>query len=398
MRIHPRLLKVALVCGVIVAVLGLGGLFIWKTQQTSHSRPSAPPAPIVVSGDPVLDSIRAGIEYLKVHQEADGEFSKGLIDPKPAYTALVVDAIVKSPDKYRYQNSPFIRKACQAILSHRQDNGGIYTPAFGLGNYCTSISIMALETADPKRFAAEIKAGIAYVRRSQLGNDSGNQAGGFGYGTQGGNADLSNTVQSLEALRQAGLPEDDPAIVAAKKFITRCQNNSETNPETWSSNDGGFIYRPATSRAGTFKKPDGSLGYKSYGLMSYAGLMSLLHAYVDKKDLRVQAAIKWVQQNYTFDENVNLGPHGLYYYYLVMAKALSAYGERIVVTEDGKRHDWAAELSARIVQLQRADGSWKNSGSARWLESDSVLVTAYMVRALTHCYETLKQPAAKQPK
>ncbi len=383
------------IAGIGVLVLGLVGGGLYLTQTTHHSSPRRPPAPIAVSGDPLLDSIRRGIEYLKVHQEEDNEFSRGLLDPKPAFTALVVDAVVKSPDAYRYDNSEFIRKACDAIVSHQQDDGGIYTPAFGLGNYCTSISIMALKTADAKRFAKVIERGVAYIRKSQLPDEASRQGGGFGYGSKGGNADLSNTLQSLEALRQAGLPEDDPAIVQARKFITRCQNNSETNPEKWATNDGGFIYRPGKSKAGELTKKDGTTGYKSYGLMSYAGLMSLLHAYVAKQDQRVQAALQWVRENYTFDENVNLGAAGLYYYYLVMSKALAAYGERYVVTPDGKRHDWARDLSAKIVQLQRKDGSWKNSESAQWLESDTVLVTAYMVRALTHCHEAIQTSEPK---
>ena len=42
------------------------------------------------------------------------------------------------------------------------------------------------------------------------------------------NPDLAEAGERLEALRQAGVPEDDPAYQAAATFVARCQNNSET--------------------------------------------------------------------------------------------------------------------------------------------------------------------------
>jgi squalene-hopene/tetraprenyl-beta-curcumene cyclase len=42
---------------------------------------------------------------------------------------------------------------------------------------------------------------------------------------------------------------------------------------------------------------------RSYGSMSYAGLLSMIHAQVDKNDPRVKAVIDWLSKNYTHDEN-----------------------------------------------------------------------------------------------
>jgi squalene-hopene/tetraprenyl-beta-curcumene cyclase len=131
---------------------------------------------------------------------------------------------------------------------------------------------------------------------------------------------------------------------------------------------------------------DGRVGYKSYGLMSYAVLVSFLWTGVDREDPRVKSAFKWVQNNWTLEENRNLGNSGLYYYYLTMAKALRTYGQRKITTADGKVHDWPVELADRIISLQKPDGSWRNENNT-WFETDSVLVTAYMVRALTICRE-----------
>ena len=78
----------------------------------------------------------------RFQEKDDGEFSKGLLDPKPAFTALVVDACVRSPDRIREADHPWLARAVEAILSHRQEDGGIYTSGFGLDNYTTAISVM----------------------------------------------------------------------------------------------------------------------------------------------------------------------------------------------------------------------------------------------------------------
>jgi squalene-hopene/tetraprenyl-beta-curcumene cyclase len=132
----------------------------------------------------------------------------------------------------------------------------------------------------------------------------------------------------------------------------------------------------------------------SYGLMSYAGLVSFLWAGVSRDDPRVKSAFRWVENNWTLEENRNLGDSGLYYYYLTMAKALQAYGQRQIKTSDGKVHDWPAELAEKLVSLQQPDGSWSNSNS-QWFENDPVLVTAYAVRTLSICKEVMAGGAAK---
>ena len=60
---------------------------------------------------------------------------------------------------------------------------------------------------------------------------------------------------ALDALHDAGVKPDDPAFAAALKFVSRCQNFSETNSLPWAGDDGGFIYTPAnggSSPAGEF--------------------------------------------------------------------------------------------------------------------------------------------------
>ena len=383
-----KLVKVLAWAAGVLVVLVVAAYVFYQTQKPHHTA-SGTPEPIAVSGDRVLDGIRRGIGFLKARQEPDGEFSAGLLDPRPAFTAMAIHAIANSPDRLD-EKTPFVAKAVEAILSHQQEDGGIYRRGLGLGNYCTCVSIMALEAMHNPAHDTAIQRARDYVLKCQREN------GGMGYGSSG-RPDLGNTESALEALRAAGLPEDSEAFKRAAAFVAQCQNNSETNSARWAGDDGGFIYRPGESRCGTTRTPDGQIRYLSYGLMSYAGLVSFLWAGVDRKDPRVQSAYRWVKENWTLDENCRLKDAGLYYYYLTMAKALHAYGERRIQTSDGVVHDWPVELSERILSLQGADGSWVNA-NARWMEDDRVLVTSFMVRALSVCREVVQQGGEAKPK
>jgi squalene-hopene/tetraprenyl-beta-curcumene cyclase len=59
-------------------------------------------------------------------------------------------------------------------------------------------------------------------------------------------------------------------------------------------------------------------------------------------------------------------------------------------TKEGKVVDWRNDLARKLLNIQAADGSWKNSAAARWMEGDPVLVTAYTLLALEHLHRTLR--------
>ena len=206
--------------------------------------------------------------------------------------------------------------------------------------------------------------------------------GGAGYGRHS-RPDLSNTTFFVEALRDAGVPEDDPALQKALIFISRCQNlESEHNPTPFASkvNDGGFYYTIAaggSSQAGD--TPNG--GLRSYGSMTYAGLKSMIYAGLDKDDPRAKAAFDWASKHYTVETNPGMGDQGLFYYYQAFAKALDTLEVDEVIDESGKAHDWRADLAAELIERQNANGSWVNKAD-RWYEGDPNLVTAYVLLAL----------------
>lgn len=381
-----KLKRIMIAGGLILVALGIGAWVFWETQQIAHSRPRGAPAAIVPSEDQTIAAIRRGVAFLKIYQEDDGLFSKGAMAPKPAFTALVLDAVVRSPDPYSEAEHAWIKRAVDAMLAHVQEDGGIYTPTFGLANYSTAVSVMALNHLDNPAHAEVIKGAVAFLKGTQHDN------GGLGYRPDS-RPDLSNTAMTLEALKAAGLDENDEAFKRAAEFVAACQNSSETNNAAWAGDDGGFIYRPGQSKAGAYNDARGVERFQSYGLMSYAGLMSFIHANIARDDPRVESAMAWVRDNYTLDENRHLGDAGLFYYYITMAKALAVYGADTITTSDGIDHRWADELSQKIIDLQRSDGSWSNA-NGQWMENDTVLCTAYMVRALSICYDFVQQSTA----
>src|SRR4029077_18042475 len=131
---------------------------------------------------------------------------------------------------------------------------------------------------------------------------------------------------------------------AAIHFIQRCQNLPSHNQEKWVSDDpqnkGGFIYSPGRSMAGETNLSSGRIALRSYGSMSYAGLLSYIYADLKTDDPRVTAVMDWLRANFTLDENPGLGPQGLFYYYHTMAKALTLYGADQFETKDGRNINW----------------------------------------------------------
>jgi squalene-hopene/tetraprenyl-beta-curcumene cyclase len=174
-------------------------------------------------------------------------------------------------------------------------------------------------------------------------------------------------------------------------FVSRCQNlKSEFNDQAWASkiNDGGFIYTAANGGQSMAGDATGG-GLRSYASMTYAGLKSMIYAGLARNDPRVKAALTYISQHYTLDENPGLGQQGLFYYYHTFAKTMAVLGEPTLTDAAGLSHDWRAELVAALAKRQQREGSWVNAAD-RFMEGDPNLVTAYALLALAYA-----QPKAK---
>jgi squalene-hopene/tetraprenyl-beta-curcumene cyclase len=134
--------------------------------------------------------------------------------------------------------------------------------------------------------------------------------------------------------------------------------------------------------AGSETNPiSGKVALRSYGSISYAGLLSYIYAQLDRNDPRVLAVFNWLRRNYTLEENPGLGPQGLYFYLHTMSKALTAYEVKDLQLASGKSIPWRRDVALKLINLQQRDGSWCND-NGRWWEKDPALVTSYAVLSL----------------
>jgi squalene-hopene/tetraprenyl-beta-curcumene cyclase len=332
---------------------------------------------------PDVDALMGrAVAFLKGRQDAKGGWSTAR---EPGITALVVTALLRS--KRVTPADPVVTRALAYLEGFIGPKGGLSEAPHA--NYTTSIALMAFNEANTRgRYDGVIKAGQDFLKAMQWDEDEGKTKddayyGGAGYGGKNSRPDLSNTAYFMEALRDTGLPPDDPNLQRALVFVSRCQNlKGEFNDQPWAGkvNDGGFIYTPAdggTSLAGS--EPGG--GLRSYASMTYAGLKSMIHAGLSPDDPRIKAAREYIARHYTLDENPGLGQNGLYYYYHTFAKALAMLGQPTLTDAHGRAHDWRADLISALAKRQNRDGSWVNPAD-RFMEGDPNLVTAYALLAL----------------
>lgn len=384
------------------------------------------------AGPRASELIAKATAYLKSRQDASGGWRTEGTGPKfPAITGLVVRGMADG--RIQPGVDPAIDRAVAYMLATQKPDGGIYDS--GLPSYNTSICVSSLAAVDSAEARAAVKRAAQFLRGLQFSENpatSGSHAesasavdrshpfyGGVGYGRHG-RPDLSNLGWMLEALHDAGVEGSDEAFQRALVFLQRTQM-LETTPDGTTVNDmdyakgshqGGFIYSTSVNQDRVGEGQSMSAGMieetlddgtkvsrlRCYGSMTYAGFKSYLYADLPREDARVQAAMSWIRSNYTVDENPGMGKEGLYYYYVVMAKALSSWGEPELMVRAGEPDEsgvpskagdvykptrWADDLVRQLAELQQPDGSF-TSVHERWMENDPILITAYALNALRY--------------
>lgn len=334
-----------------------------------------------------------------------------------AYTALAVDGLSRAPEELRERYRKAVVKGADWIVSRRNGDGSFGegpTGAF-LKTYVTAVALMALHSVDREKHGDAIRGAQAYLKKNQL--KEGENKGGTGYGDDKPASDkktianLSTTGFTAEALKASGLPADDEFWKLVVVFVRKCQNNSETNTDTdflaklkaaglSVGNDGGLFYAPLADpklhKAGIMKVIDRQT-IRSYGSMTYHGIKTYIYAGLGKDSPEVKAAIDWARKNYSidahpgfpYDKGKRSHLRGLYYYILVMTRALDAIGEFPFRTFDGKEHDWPAEMGERLLSTMKNDRMWVNENSA-WWENDPLLVTSYVLKTMDTLFSHIK--------
>ncbi|MDY7010156.1 MAG: prenyltransferase/squalene oxidase repeat-containing protein, partial [Planctomycetota bacterium] len=339
-------------------------------------------------------------------RNADGGWGFAPGQSHPALTAMALKALLQHP---QYDNeSKVVSDGFKCLLKFRKVDGGFYIPKEGNANYVTSVAVMAFAAAKNPAHKTVLADAVKFLRGQQIvpgsktptGQDVGEKhpyAGGVSYGKHG-RPDLSNVGMWMDALHEAGVPADDPAMRRALAFVARLQNRTEgTEGQAFvvrGADDGGFIYA-VSQKDGKFvgesKAGANRRGLRSYGSMTYTGFKSMLYADVARNDPRVRAAYGWIRKYWRLDSNPNMpeaqSKQGLFYYYHVFAKALRAWGQDEIPDVRGVKHNWREELIDVLAVRQKKDGSWVNKDEQRWYEGNPVLATCYAVLALQ---ETLK--------
>lgn len=329
-------------------------------------------------------AITKGLAWLAANQKPEGYWSD---DKFPAMTALPLWAFAASGNR---SFAPQTDKAVAFILSKAQPDGGFYVPqpekkGSGLSNYNTSISVTALYATGRKDVIPAVLKARAFIASSQhFGDDS--HAGGFGYDkdSRRSYADLNNTqfsmdamrrTQGAEELRPAGERRADINWDAALKYVVQMQN-------TEGPTQGGFAYNTEDPKGGTVTNADGRVMLRAYGSMTYAGLLAMIHAKLEKSDPRVRSAVEFGSRYWTVDENPGQGQQGLFFYLNVMARALSAADLNALPRQGGAGEiAWREDVVRKLISLQSPNGSWANPNN-RWWENDPVLATSYSLLAL----------------
>jgi squalene-hopene/tetraprenyl-beta-curcumene cyclase len=382
---------------VIAACLGVA-IQMSRVKNPAEAAPRAgsgivpaatPVAEVEVWRIQARESAARGRAWLVAHQGETGAWS----DPRfPALSGLALWALTGSGDG---ATNAAIDKAVAYLLSCVQTNGGIYAEVpgrkgGGLSNYNTAICLMALHETGRRDLTRVLQNARTFLAASQYAGAEEFHFGGFGYDnqTQREYTDLMNTHYAVEVMRRTQDVEDLRPTGEARadvnwEHVLRYVGRLQAKPEDGPDHEGGFVYNPIDPKAGVETNASGRVVLRAYGSITYAGLMAMLYAEVPRDDPRVISAVDYAARHWTLDENPGMGSQGLYFYYNVIARALTAGRMDAVVRKDGAGGPirWREELARKLTTLQNPDGSWANANNRFW-ENDPVLATSYALLAL----------------
>ena len=364
------------------------------------------------------DSQQRAVDFL-MRKQNDGVFMavyQGKEFPDPAITGFGLLALQTKPKQLRSEPEQAAIDSGLRWLLQQQNEDGSYGRE--VQNYTTSVVVGALSRWPDPAAKAVLARAQKYIVMCQNAEQGGYQRSDRDYGSigyaSGSNlrGDLSNLSFAIQALRESGMPANHEALQKALVFLQRTQNLKSVNDfagkvsdpdragqsiDVAAGDDGGAAYYPGNSAAGYIVQPDGKSNPRSYGSMTYALLKSYTLCGIGGADPRVQAAVKWIENNWTLAENPGFDPRmgataryqGLFYYYMVLAQALDMVGVQTVTTAaaDGKtgQVQWREALRDKLESMQLESGSWLNDKNQRWMEGYDVLCTCYALVALERC-------------
>ena len=401
----------------VVAIVGMVALVfgtaIWYTARAETPNTPDRPDPVEPGTTTVdraelraslMESYRKAADWLVTRQGETGAWQVKDND-SPAYTGLALSALAHGPTEMKASYQASVDRAFAYLVDAQNDDGSFSEAGGAMKTYATGVVLMAL-AIDKTKYMDQIEKAQNWIKESQT--RVGLPTGGSGYGDVGytkrpdgegferqvKKENLSTTAFAAMGMHDSGLPIDDPYWELVAEYAGKNQNSSETNNNEdvvkmlkeagyEVGNNGGFVYSILTSKAASSTEEPHVL--RSYGSMTYAGLKMYVYAGLTKSDPAVASAMRWIKRNFSvkhhpgfeFDRADRADLQGLYYYYLMMARCLDAYGENPLELEDGKTVDWPVALAQALLERQQ-DATWTNE-NPRWWENDPVMVTSYVL-------------------
>lgn len=309
--------------------------------------------------------------------------------PPPAQTAVAVA-----------RGANFLATLVDARMALRSDAAAPRYPLYAIAGAVLVLNLPGQERHRPVRDAL-----VAALRQRQMSEARGFTGddvslGGWSYDPGlpvGGaaadrvhTANLSATLFAVGALRLAGVPQGDPALRSALRFVERCHNHAPEHSTP--HDDGGFFFSPGypdANKAGPAGlDPAGRQRFRSYGSMTADGLRALLELGVPHHDVRVRAAAHWLTRHFdparnpgSFAPGQELRRDSAYFYYAwSVAHALRALGTPTLETDRGPV-DWARALAEELLRRQRSDGAWANRYT-EMREDEPIVATSFAHAAL----------------
>lgn len=277
-------------------------------------------------------AVQRGLRFLAGRQNPDGSFGTGGDSRNVAICSLCAMAMLAAGSTPgRGQHGGQLRKVVRFILDSCEDSGLIIDPTaasrgkmYGHGFatlFLAEVFGMSLEPELRERLSAAV----------QLICNTQNEAGGWRYEPQRGEADLSVTVcqvMALRAARNAGIFVPAEVIDAATGYVKRCQNE-----------DGGFMYIDGQGGPSDFPR-------------SAAALVALYSAGIYEGEI-IEKTLTYLQQHRPGTRKASRQSYFIYGHYYAAQAMWLAGGEYW--------QDWYPAIRTVLGQLQQEDGSWFDS-------------------------------------
>ena len=330
-------------------------------------------------GERVNESIDRGISWLRNNQDDDGGWGRP--------TGLAVLCFLEkrqsadwNAQPQGYQNMSVVDQSVvrEGIKYCIQAVGGISRN--NAESYDTGACLMAMSTYLHTGGPDDVGARVSVSRGIQNAVDSLKlvqiaSGGGFGYNIVNPRADMSTTQFAMAGLYAAEtvLPGSNDTLFNAISFI-----------DSTKANNGGHGYSSPSSNDHA---------------MSASGAWTYLLSGLSVEDNKVQSTLRWLQENYTYNNQGRGGANGSYYYYMwASAKAFEVslgnqagiiYADQIGGTLDPvsvgypeESPRWYFDYAHFLTEEQGVNGKWCSGNISCWGGHRDVQATSYALLIL----------------